>query len=132
MMKIIRVIILTTALFLCGLNALLSQSPAQPDCSFLKDCTLMLKQNGEESIVVIKDDKHMELLDAGNSWVKSDLEWISDCEYAATVNSFKWPEFIFEVGEVLYARVVKIEGDSVFMKFRVQDMELEGMYLRVD
>ena len=132
MMNITRLTILATTIFFLSKIAVFSQTQNEIDCSFLKDCKLVLKGQGSESIVMIKGDKHVELADEGKSCVKSDLEWLNDCEYKASITYFKWPGFMFEVGEVLHAKVARIIEDSVYMNVKVQDLEFEVMYLRIE
>ena len=115
MIKITRLAILIPSFLVLAHTLMLSQAPEDIDCSFLKDCKLLLKEEGIESVVTISGDKHVELVDEGIGCVKSDLEWLNDCEYKASITYFKWPGFMFDVGEVMHAKVIKIIGDSIYI-----------------
>lgn len=83
-------------------------------------------------VVVINDSIHMEYIDGGKYFVKSKLEWISDCEYTATVIDFNWPEFSFGIGEKMTTKITKIKKNTVFMEVEVSDFGLELKYELID
>lgn len=82
--------------------------------------------------VIINDSIHMEYVEDGKYYIKSRLDWISDCEYNATVTEFTWPEFSFSIGEVLNAKIVEIQNDTVFFELRVRDIELNTEYKLIE
>lgn len=109
-------------------STLFSQSEKQIDCSFLKNCKMRNISMSNGGYVLIQDSIHMEYVDDGKYYIKSKLEWISDCEYSATVIEFTWPEFVFPIGEVLYAKLTEIKNDTLFLELRVRDFNMKTKY----
>ena len=96
-------------IFFFGLSTLCF---SQPDCKFLKDCELKYA-DGNTGTIVINGNKHVESLEGGKYFIKSDLVWISDCEYNATMTEITLPDFPFKPGEVMNVKFEKIDGTHI-------------------
>jgi hypothetical protein len=116
------------ALILSFNSVLFSQSKKQIDCAFLKNSKMMNISMPNGGYVVFQDSIHMEYVDNGKYYIKSKLEWISDCEYNATVIKFTWPEFVFPIGEVLNCKVTEIKNDTLFFDLRLRDIKMQQKY----
>ncbi len=64
--------------------------------------------------VVININKHVEYLENGKYYIKSDLDWINECEYNATMTEITLPNFPFKAGEVMNVKFQKIENGMVY------------------
>lgn len=84
------------------------------DCKILKNIKLKYVNNPDKSAyVVIKNNKHIEYLESGKYYIKSDLDWISDCEYNAKMTEITLPDFPFKPGEIMNVKFEKFENGFV-------------------
>ena len=99
-----------------------AQSNKEIDCKILKDIKLKYVNNPDKTAyVVIKDKKHIEYLEGGKYFIKSDLDWISECEYNAKMTEITLPDFPFKAGEVMNVKFEKIENGFVFGTANVRE-----------
>lgn len=103
-----------------------SQDKTAPDCKFLKHCKLKYADaSNQNDYVVINNNKHVEYLENGKYVIKSDLNWINDCEYNATLTEVTVPNFPFKPGEIMQVKYQKIENDKVYGTATVQGQTFE-------
>jgi len=96
-------------------TASFAQTSKGTDCKILKDIKLKYVDNPDKTAyVAIKNKKHVEYFENGNYFIKSDLDWISDCEYNAKMTEITLPDFPFKAGEVMNVKFEKIENGFVF------------------
>ncbi len=96
-------------------TALNAQSNQEIDCKILKDIKLKYVDNPDKTAyIVIKDKKHIEHLENEKYYIKSDLDWVSDCEYNAKMTDITLPNFPFKAGEVMNVKFEKIENGFIF------------------
>lgn len=111
-MKIIKsisilILFLTTTISIAQTNKAI-------DCKIFKNIKLKyVDEEDKSAYVVIKGDKHVEYLQDGKYFIKSDLEWISDCEYNAKMTEITLPDFPFQPGVVMNVKFEKIENGIV-------------------
>jgi len=103
---------------------------SQTDCAFLKDCELKYDDGGNGTII-IKDKKHIEYFDNGKYYIKSDLEWINDCEYKATMTEVTVPNFPYKPGEIMHVKFEKIKGKKITGTSSVQGVKYAVKLVRV-
>lgn len=95
-------------------TAAYAQSNATPDCKILKNTKLgYVTAPNETSYVIIEENKHTEYVDNGKYFIKSELNWINDCEYNATLTETNLPGFPFKPGVVMHVKFEKIENGIV-------------------
>lgn len=93
----------------------MAQNNQNFDCKILKDIKLKYAhKEGDKDYVTIKGNKHVESLEDGKYFIKSDLEWISDCEYNAKMTEITLPDFPFKVGEIMKVKFEKKENDFIY------------------
>jgi hypothetical protein len=106
--------ILFTLLFLFMATVTFSQTNQTIDCKILKDIKLRYTETKDKtSYIVIKDNKHVEHIDNDKFTLKSDLEWLNECEYNATLTEINFPDFPFKVGDVMHVKFEKIENTII-------------------
>lgn len=106
----------TITILLLTLTASLAmaQQDKTIDCSMLKNIKLKYVEGTDENdYVEIKNNKHVEHLSNGKYYIKSDLEWVNDCEYNATMTEVTRPNFPFKPGAVMNVKFEKIEDGIV-------------------
>ena len=92
-----------------------AQSDKLLDCKILHNAKLKYADAPNRTdYVVIKNNKHVEYLENGKYFIKSDLDWINECEYNATMTEITLPNFPFKVGEVMNVKFQKIENGMVY------------------
>ncbi|QQV04261.1 MULTISPECIES: hypothetical protein [Chryseobacterium] len=102
------------ALFLT-INVVKAQSNQKIDCKILKEIKMKYVDDTDRTVyIIIKANKHIEHLETDKYYIKSDLEWVSDCEYNATMTEITLPNFPFKPGEVMNVKFERIENGFVF------------------
>ena len=92
-----------------------AQSDKLLDCKILHNAKLKYADAPNRTdYVVIKNNKHVEYLANGKYYIKSDLVWINECEYNATMTEINLPDFPFKAGEVMNVKFQKIENGIVY------------------
>jgi hypothetical protein len=92
----------------------ISQTVEKIDCKILKHTKLKYVENDDNTAYVsINDNKHIEYLENGKYFIKSDLVWINECEYNAKMTEITLPNFPFKPGEVMNVKFQKIENGIV-------------------
>jgi hypothetical protein len=102
------------------------------DCTILKNNSFMYKLAKKDVMVEFGETKHVELHQDGKYYIKSDVEWISDCEYYLTIQDVTLPDFPFKLGSKLHIKITKVRGDRVYYKSTMGDRTWEGKMTKVD
>ncbi|WP_264558908.1 hypothetical protein [Flavobacterium sp. N2270] len=111
-MKLLKSILTLSTLFITIISY--SQTEKVQDCKILKHSKLKYVENDDKTaFVVIKNNKHIEYLRNEKYYIKSDLVWINECEYNATMTEITLPNFPFKAGEVMNVKFEKIENGIV-------------------
>jgi len=93
----------------------MAQNNQKFDCKILKDIKLKYAhKEGNNDYITIKGNKHVENLEGGKYYIKSDLEWLSDCEYNAKMTEITLPNFPFKIGEIMNVKFEKIKNDIIY------------------
>ena len=82
--------------------------------------------------IVINDKRHIEYLRSGEFIIKSKLDWVSDCEYNATMTEITLPNFPFKPGDIMNVKVDKIEGTVIYCTMTVQGRSFRGEYKLIE
>ncbi|MTH14067.1 hypothetical protein [Flavobacterium sp. LC2016-01] len=108
----------------------MAQNNQNFDCKILKDIKLKYAHKPDDrSYIIIKDNKHVESLEDGKYFIKSDLEWISDCEYNATMTEITLPNFSFKPGEIMNVKFEKIKDGFIYGTATVRNQTFPVKYL---
>lgn len=106
---------ITLFIFLFIFNTSFSQE-IKINCSRIKQSKLHLLSSGNiDSYIEINNDKHTEYLDEFGNYVKSNLIWISDCEYIAIITEINVSDVPFTIGDKLNVKIVNISNNIVDM-----------------
>ncbi|TDP01627.1 hypothetical protein [Flavobacterium sp. 245] len=108
----------------------MAQNNQNFDCKILKDIKLKYAHKEDDrSYIIIKGNKHVESLEDGKYFIKSDLEWISDCEYNATMTEITLPNFPFKPGEIMKVKFEKIKDGFIYGTATVRNQTFPIKYL---
>lgn len=102
--------------FLVCLVAALGFTPFSEKCSMLKNNTFVYKLAGKDVVVKFEEDTHTEYHQSGKYYIKSNVEWISDCEYYLIIQEVNLPDFPFKIGSKLHIEITKVRGNKLSYK----------------
>jgi len=97
-----------------------------PDCGILKNGKFTYKNGKKIVYVEFNGNKHVEYHDDREYFIKSTIEWISDCEYYLTINESTLPNFPFKMGSKLHIQITKVRGVKVYYKSTLNKRSWEG------
>ena len=101
------------------------------DCSILKDNSFTYRNQGKNVLVVFKGNKHAEYHNDKKFYIKSDIEWVSDCEYYLIIKETTLPNFPFKMGTKLHIEVSKVKGKKVYYKSTLGGRSWEGRLTKI-
>ena len=82
--------------------------------------------------VEINGKKHVEYHDNGQYYIKSKLEWLSDCEYNMTMKKVTIPNFPFGKGDVMNVKIDKVEGNKIYYTSTVNGKSWKGVFNKTE
>jgi len=97
----------------------ISFAQSKTDCTRLKNCKLESFELDDESVMIIKNNDLSQIYDDGN-FIKSKINWISECEAEITISEVSIPDFPLKVGEKMNLKFAKIENDVVDFSVVIQ------------
>ncbi len=112
-------------LALFSITLLMSFGPSK-GCGILKDGTFTYRNSKKEVLVIFKDKKHVEYHDNKKYFIKSNIEWVSDCEYYLIIQESSLPNFPFKMGTKLHIVVNKVRGEKVYYTSSLGGRSWEG------
>jgi hypothetical protein len=104
----------------------------EQDCTILKNNSFTYKLAKKDVLVEFGETKHVELHQKGKYYIKSSVEWVSDCEYYLTIQDVTLPDFPFQLGSKLHIKITKVRGDRVYYKSTMGNRTWEGKMTRID
>lgn len=108
-------------------------SQTSAECSFLRKSTLKyLDADDTTSFVVINDTTHIEYHQNKKFFIKSNIEWLSDCEWEMTMTEVTIPGFPFGAGDKMHVKVNKIEGGIIFYTATVKNTSWPGRFRKIE
>jgi hypothetical protein len=115
-------------LFLVLLSNSVSYSQAQK-CNILKNCKLKYADIFPGNIltnILIKNDKHIEYSEDEKYFIKSNLVWVNECEYNATITEYNVVNYPFKIGDTMNVKFDKFENDIVYYIAVYKEKEIKG------
>ena len=95
-------------------------------CEILKESSFTYKLAKKEVLVEFKENKHVEYHQDKKYYIKSNVEWISDCEYYLVIQDVTLPNFPFRKGSKLHIKITKVRGKRVYYKSSMGGRTWEG------
>jgi hypothetical protein len=112
--------------FLTVLFFSFSLSSTAQQCEILKDGSFTYKLAKKEVLVQFKENNHVEYHQDKKYYIKSNIEWVSDCEYYLIIQDATLPNFPFKTGSRLHIKITKVKGDRVYYKSTMAGRTWEG------
>ena len=118
------------ALFLGIIFLLFSFTFAQ-DCSILKNHSFTYRLGGENVYVDFFETEQIEYYQKRKYFIKSDIKWVSDCEYYLIVKEITLPNYPFKIGTKLHVVITKIKRDKIYYKSTFDNRTWEGKFKKL-
>ena len=103
----------------------------EENCSILHNGTFKYGDSRFTGVIKIKKNKHTEHHNNGKYVIKSDLEWVNECEYNATITKVTVPNFPYKVGDKMNVKIIKVVGNQVYTLSTVEDKNWEGLLVKI-
>jgi hypothetical protein len=107
--------LLTKAFILFTFIGLMSFAKKDNCAAYLKNKKFTYRVAKEDVLIVFKDNKYVEYHKNRKYFIKSDIEWVSSCEYNLIIKETTLPDFPFKMGTKMNIIVDKIKGDKVYV-----------------
>ena len=101
------------------------------DCVVLKNNTFIYKNSKKNVLVVFKENKHVEYHNNKEYYIKSDIEWVNDCEYYLIIRESTLPNLPFKVGTKVHIVVNKVRDEKVYYTATLDERSWEGRMTKV-
>ncbi len=100
-------------------------------CEILKNNSFNYTLMKKKVLVEFTGDKHVEYHNDKKYYIKSDVEWTSECEYYLIIQDVTLPDFPFEIGSKLHIKITKVKGNRVYYKSSMAGRTWEGKMTRI-
>ncbi|WP_439128954.1 hypothetical protein [Polaribacter sp.] len=84
------------------------------DCSILKNNSFKYKVGSKDVLIEFGDDEYIEYHENKKYYIKSEIEWISDCEYHLIIEEATLPNFPFKTGTKMHIKIDRVRGKKVY------------------
>ncbi|AUC85635.1 hypothetical protein CW731_10200 [Polaribacter sp. ALD11] len=84
------------------------------DCSYLKNNSFKYKVGSKDVLIIFGDEEYIEYHENKRYYIKSDIEWLTDCEYNLIIQESTLPSFPFKSGTTMNIKVDRIKGKKVY------------------
>lgn len=132
-MKTKSILLIRTLFFVLFLSILSSSFKIveQSDCKIIHKGTFKYEGITSDIKVVINDKSHTEYHENGKYIIKSELNWINNCEYNATIKEITIPNFPYKVGTTMNVVINTIEGNKIYYTSTVQGKSWKGVLIKM-
>ncbi|MEE9406451.1 MAG: hypothetical protein V3V28_00110 [Polaribacter sp.] len=117
-------------LALLSITLLMSFS-TKKNCEILKNNTFKYRNAKKDVVVVFKEDKHVEYHNDKEHFIKSDIEWVNDCEYYLIIRESTLPNFPFKMGTKMHIIVNRVRGKKVYYTSSLGGKSWEGRLTKI-
>ncbi len=100
-------------------------------CFMIKNNTFTYRNAKKDVIVIFDENKHTEYHNDKEHYIKSDIEWVSDCEYYLIIRESTLPNFPFKMGTKMHIVVNKVRGKKVYYTSSLGGRSWEGRMTKV-
>tara|TARA_R110001632_G_scaffold107700_5_gene217413 strand:- start:2190 stop:2567 length:378 start_codon:yes stop_codon:yes gene_type:complete len=84
------------------------------ECTILKNNSFTYKLAKKEVLVEFTDNEYIEYHQGKKYYIKSTIEWISDCEYYLEIQETTLPNLPFQKGSKLHTVITKVKKNKVY------------------
>ena len=117
--------------FLIVLLTFFSLPSTAQECEILKEGSFTYKLAKKDVLVQFETNKHVEYHQDKKYYIKSNIEWVSDCEYYLVIQDVTLPNFPFKIGSRLHIKITKVKGNRVYYKSSMAGRTWEGKMTKI-
>lgn len=114
-----------------GLFLLFFGVSSAQDCTILKNNSFTYRAAKNNVLVEFKEKEYIEYHLNKKHYIKSKIEWVSDCEYYLIIEESTLPDFPFEKGTKMHIIVNHVKGNKVYYKSSLGGRTWEGKMKKV-
>ena len=119
------------AIIIISIMAFSMKTELNSECKILHNGTFKYGNTTTEIKVVINGNKHIEYHENGKYIIKSNLNWLNDCEYNMTMTEITIPDFPYKIGDVMNVKINKVEGNEIYYTSTVQGKSWDGKLIKI-
>lgn len=125
--------ILKSSVFLVMTLLFAFSSPlaSKKSCSILHSGTFTYKADGDVVKIKVEGENHTEYHQGGKYVIESSLDWVSDCEYNATLKNTTLPNFPFKPGEVMNVKIDKVKGKNIYITAKIRGKSYPNILTKI-
>jgi len=116
--------------------AIMSFDDKQPQvspCTILKTGSFKMGDIADTTnYIVFTSSSQTEYYNFKRYWIRSSIQWISDCEYELTVLTVNYPGLICRRGDKMSVRIINVEGNAVNYEALIDGRKERGRYLKME
>mgnify|MGYP001307082445 CR=1 FL=1 len=101
------------------------------NCGVLKNNTFTYRYSNKDVIVIFNENRHIEYHNNQEFYIKSDIEWINNCEYYLTINEYTLPNFPFKIGDKMHVVINKVRGKKIYYTSSLGGSSWEGRLTKI-
>ncbi|RCS25979.1 hypothetical protein DUT90_09370 [Polaribacter sp. WD7] len=113
------------------LGVMMLMSFTADKCFILKNNTFTYRNSKKDVLVIFKENKHVEYHNDKEHYIKSDIEWVTNCEYYLIIRECNLPNFPFKMGTKMHIVVDKVSGKKVYYTSSLGGRSWEGRMTKV-
>ena len=96
------------------------------ECSILKNSSFTYKKASKEVLIEFKGNQYVEYHQDKKYYIKSKIEWISDCEYYLEIQESTLPNFPFKKGSKLHTIITRVKRGKVYYTSSIAGRTWDG------
>ena len=98
----------------------------------LKNKNFTYKNGSKEVFVSFKETKYIEYHNKKKFFIKSNIEWVSDCEYYLIIQESTIPNFPFDSGTKMHIIINKVKGKKLYYTCTLAGRSWEGILTKAN
>tara|TARA_R110002049_G_scaffold80402_2_gene204453 strand:+ start:7396 stop:7776 length:381 start_codon:yes stop_codon:yes gene_type:complete len=84
------------------------------ECSVLMNNSFEYRVGDKDVLVVFGEEEYIEYHENKKYYIKSDIEWLTDCEYNLIIQESTLPNFPFKSGTKMNIKVDRVRGKRIY------------------
>lgn len=101
------------------------------DCSIMHNGKFKYMAGTEEVMVTINDSSFTENYKDGKSYVKAQINWLSECEYNIIIIKVNAPDIKYNTGDEINVKINRVEGLNIYYTATVKRVSWDGMFTKL-
>ncbi len=113
-------------------GAVVLSSSKLDDCNILKNNAFKYKVGSKDVLVQFGEDEYIEYHENKKYYIKSDIEWLTECEYKLIIQESTLPNFPFKTGTTMRIKIDRVKGKKVYYTAKLGGRSWEWRMTKVN